>query len=571
MPRNTKTSRRPRLMRALTCVTAALAFVGLVAGVAFVLHNDMRPPRPPKNVIFMVSDGFGEAGLTLARLYKNTEMYPRPRDSRGQPAPMVPLYLDAFATGNSHTYSASSLVTDSAAGATAWACGLKTNNLYVGTDPFDQPCGTLMEAAKAKGLSTGVAVTSSVTDATPASFATHARRRKLQYSIAKQYCARRTADVILGGGRQFFQRQGLLGGANCSGLPYVYNASGLAAASSAPLLGLFAEDDLPWEIDRDKAAVPSLKEMALKAVHLLQEHSGGADAGRGFFLLVEGSKIDKAAHPNDVGSHLREILAYDEAVGAMLNFARLDGQTLVISVADHETGGLSLGRGTIVANPARPERMLEGPLHTRSLVAEAEGISDTAYSVHLGVLTNQTASAEAMTARALASVGNPDGAALAADPALRGRLVDALVGVLRTHAGLESLLEVERTFVREAVELFVTHRDAEGHDGEGFPARPLGSYGVRRALGSIVSARAKIGWSSFGHSGEDVKLHAYGVGSEHFHGAIENAEIGRRVARLLGVDLDAVTGGLGTPPMSALDRSGEWAAFVDWLPKTTST
>ena len=82
----------------------------------------------PKNVIFMVSDGFGEAGLTLARTYKNTVLAPQPVAASKQPAEHVPLYLDTFNVGSAHTYSADSLLTDSAAGATAWACGLKANN-----------------------------------------------------------------------------------------------------------------------------------------------------------------------------------------------------------------------------------------------------------------------------------------------------------------------------------------------------------------------------------------------------------------------------------------------------------
>ena len=557
------TSRRPCLMRALAFMASILSFILVVTCIAVVLHNDLKRPPPPKNIIFMVSDGFGEAGLTLARLYKNTALFPRPRIN-GQPAPMVPLNLDAFATGNSHTYSASSLVTDSAAGATAWSCAQKTDNLKVATTVFEQPCGTLMEAAKASGMSTGVAVTSSVTDATPASFATHARRRKLEYSIALQFCTNRTADVILGGGLHFFAQQGLVG--NCSGYPFVGNASALAAATSAPLLGLFADGDLPWEIDRDNATTPSLKAMALKAVELLTQRSARRGDGRGFFLVVEGSKIDKAAHPNDVGSHLREILAYDDAVGAMLNFAREDRQTLVLSTSDHETGGLSLGRGAIVGTPSAAEAaaLVEAPLHTRSLIAEAEGILDTEYGIKLEVLTNQTASTEAMANLALRAVGSPTGEELAANATARLALVGALELVLRTHGGVGLLTAVEKGFLRETVELYERHRDAQGHDGEEWPLRPLGLYDIVRALGSIVSARAKLGWSSFGHSAEDVKLHAYGSGAEYFHGALENAEIGRRIASLMGFDLQKTTASLGTPLIAAQDRAGGWAQYANW-------
>jgi alkaline phosphatase len=189
----------------------------------------------PKNVIFMVSDGFGEASLTLARTYKNTVLEPQPVAASKQPAEHVPLYLDTFNVGSAHTYSADSLLTDSAAGATAWACGLKANNgqvhvssrqiasspgllltrrackcsprrlrscLQIAVTPLERPCATLMEAAKAKGMRTGLVVTSSLTDATPAAFSSHVRHRGLEHSIALQHATDRTADVLLGGGRR---------------------------------------------------------------------------------------------------------------------------------------------------------------------------------------------------------------------------------------------------------------------------------------------------------------------------------------------------------------------------------
>jgi alkaline phosphatase len=156
----------------------------------------------PKNVIFMVSDGFGEAGLTLARTYKNTVLAPQPVAASKQPAEHVPLYLDTFNVGSAHTYSADSLLTDSAAGATAWACGLKANNYQIAVTPLERPCATLMEAAKAKGMRTGLVVTSSLTDATPAAFSSHVRHRGLEHSIALQHAIDRTADVLLGGGRR---------------------------------------------------------------------------------------------------------------------------------------------------------------------------------------------------------------------------------------------------------------------------------------------------------------------------------------------------------------------------------
>ena len=138
------TSRRPCLMRALAFMASILSFILVVTCIAVVLHNDLKRPPPPKNIIFMVSDGFGEAGLTLARLYKNTALFPRPRIN-GQPAPMVPLNLDAFAD-SSHRVFVSSLVTDSRR-AQRRGRARRRRTISRRNDRL-RATGTLMEAAK---------------------------------------------------------------------------------------------------------------------------------------------------------------------------------------------------------------------------------------------------------------------------------------------------------------------------------------------------------------------------------------------------------------------------------------
>ena len=336
-------------------------------------------------------------------------------------------------------------------------------------------------------------------------------------------------------------------------MPFVNDSAALRAANSLPLLGLFAEHHLPWEIDRTHTAelasrVPSLAEMARKAVELLS----GREDGQGFFLPVEGSKIDKAAHPNDAASCLHEVLAYDDAVGAMLEFAAADGQTLVVSTSDHETGGLALGRQPFIRTPSA--NIPEAPMRTRSLIGESEGAIDREYSLHPHTLAAQRASTEAMTDAARRAVGSPTDAALAADATLRTALVDALTDVLRVSAGIHPLHSFERAFVVTAVELL----------GNG--THPLGSYGVRRALGSIISARAKIGWSTFGHTGADVLLHAVGPGSDRFRGPMENSAIGANLADMMGFNLARHTAQLGTPLIAEYDRVSPANAPYAWWP-----
>ena len=293
-----------------------------------------QSPRP-KNLILMIADGCGPASITMARDYARAVLG---RDE---------LALDAIQTGAVRTGSASSRVTDSAAGATAYACGVKTYNGAIAVDTAGRPLATLLEAAKARGMATGLVATSRITHATPAAFAAHVPQRAMESEIAAQMLAQRV-DVLLGGGWSYFlppaeggRRQdgrNLLREAEAMGYQVVRTAADFRRGVRRPVLGLFDPDHLPYEIDRNPEEVPSLVEMTRAALELLAEDPDG------FFLMVEGSRIDHAGHANDAAAHVREVLAYDEAVAVVLEFARRDGQTLVVSVADHETGGLSLGR-----------------------------------------------------------------------------------------------------------------------------------------------------------------------------------------------------------------------------------
>ena len=441
-----------------------------------------------------------------------------------------------------------------------------------------------------------------MTDATPASFAAHARLRWLHRTIALQYARRRVVDVMLGGGAGYFRQVALPPPWELPATRFVNTTAGLAAVQastdSLPLLGLFAEHDLPWEIDRVPLEVPSLRQMASRAVELLQAKASGQGEGqgeKGFFLLVEGSLIDKAAHANDLAAHVREIIAYDEAVGAMLAFAREDGETLVISTSDHETGGLALGRDPVVRQPSAAFGP-EAPLRTHSLMGEAEGVVDTAYAYHPEVLRNQTISADAMARAALLSAGvvadpcggegdpcsssststststgnsNSSGGAstasataaalsLATDSQRRAALVTALVSQLRSAGGLSEVQGFEVHFLENAVDLFAAAGARYALWGEG--------SSLYRALGTIMSSRAKVGWSTFSHSGVDVPLFSFGPGSDRFRGSLDNAEIGVRLAALMRLDLPAATAAVGTPLVAAEDLVGEQAAYAQWVP-----
>ncbi len=311
-------------------------------------------PERPRNLIVMIADGFGPASATLARGVKG-----------------APLTLDGILRGAVSTAATSSRVTDSAAAGTALASGIKTYNGAIGVDTLRRPVGTLFEAAEAEGMATGLVATSRITHATPAAFVAHVAARGEEEEIAAQLVAS-GVDVVFGGGRRFFVPEDEGGsrtdGRNLldeSGATLIADPSALEAAERTPVLGLFARDHLDYEVDR--TAQPSLAAMTRRALDLLRGNE------RGFVLMVEGSRIDHAAHSNDPGGHARDILAYDEAVRVALDFARADGQTLVVSTADHETGGMTLGRDGIYDwNPAYLARVRASADRMGRLIADGE-------------------------------------------------------------------------------------------------------------------------------------------------------------------------------------------------------
>ncbi|MFP8488235.1 alkaline phosphatase [Gracilimonas sp. Q87] len=278
-----------------------------------------------KNVIFLIGDGTGLAQIASGQI--------------AIAGPDGLLHMQTMpVTGIVKTHSSDNLITDSAAGATAFSCGLKTYNGAIGVNPELTPCKTILELAEDKGLSTGLISTSSITHATPASFASHVIQRSMQEEIAEDFL-HSGVEVFLGGGVKWFNENqrsdslDLIGKFREEGYEILLNDNELTTSSSDKLLGLFATDGL----EREKGE-PSSKAMVSKALQVLNKNE------KGFFLMVEGSQIDWAGHGNSVEYLKREIQDFDEAVKAVLDFAQEDGETLVVLTADHETGGMTMQR-----------------------------------------------------------------------------------------------------------------------------------------------------------------------------------------------------------------------------------
>jgi len=294
----------------------------------------LLPDARVKNIILYIGDGMGIAEITTARLSKTGV-------SGRLTMEKMPV------TGLEYTQSSDNLITDSAAGATALATGFKTNNGMISVSPTGRRLETILEAAQNKGMRTGLVVTSEISHATPACFASHVKSRHDQDSIAVQLIAH-GVDVLLGGGKKYFlpvTRVGsgrkdsldLIAVARRDGYRFVETAEQLRAVSAGKILGLFAMGGMTT-----RAPEPSLQTMTEKALQLLAQ-----DNQEGFFLMVEGSQIDWAGHANDVEDNIYQTLQFDAALESGIKFARKNGHTLIVVTADHETGEMSINGGTL--------------------------------------------------------------------------------------------------------------------------------------------------------------------------------------------------------------------------------
>lgn len=305
----------------------------------------------PKSAILFIGDGMGVAQTTAARIYQKNA-----RDGK--------LALDTFKqVALVRTYSANTMVTDSAASGTAMASGHKTDTLMIGQSPD----GTLLESvlvkAKASGRSVGIVTTTSVTHATPATFYAHAANRYNEPPLATQLIEYGEVDVVLGGGRRFFMPKGikdpesgsgsgrkddrdLISEAKANGYTYIARTSELesvvadvkAGKDVGKILGLFSPGMMAYELDRPKDlwGEPSLEEMTRLAISILNKNP------KGYFLLVEGGRIDHASHANLAKHAVNETLEFDRSIQAGLDLTNDAAETLIVVTADHETGGFAI-------------------------------------------------------------------------------------------------------------------------------------------------------------------------------------------------------------------------------------
>lgn len=453
----------------------------------FVFTSITYPQEKVKNLILMIPDGTSSSILSLARWYRFGVCA----------ADNCRLAIDPHICGLVSTFNSDSPIGDSAPTGSTYATGYLSNTGFVATYPVSSgknkdltdvdplrayhPLFTLLEAAKFQGKSTGLVMTSEFTHATPADFSAHTFDRDNEEEIAVQI-VHNHLNVLLGGGLQFLdpsrRKDGLdllnvLRSRNYKLATTVGQFEALMPSDTL-VYGLFAENDLPYDLDRDPEQVPSLAEMTKKAIKLL---SGNPD---GFFLMVEGSKIDWAAHLNDPVGVITEYLAFDDAVKEAMAFANRDGYTAVVVIPDHGNGGISLGNSR----------------------------SDKTYDILPINDLIQPLQACKMTAEGIA------------------RLINEEPG------SIEDIFSVNAGIILSGDEMKQLTGSRNSTD----------KYLLPQTVAGIINKSSYVGFTTHGHTGEDVMLAVYHPGNYRPVGRIKNTHLNAYMTEILDApDLDSLT------------------------------
>ena len=279
-----------------------------------------KKPVKPKNIIFLIGDGMGTAQIYAALTTRKDN-----------------LNIAKFRVVGFHkSYSANNYITDSAAGATAFSTGSKTNNGYLAMDTNRKILPTILELAEEKGLSTGLVTTCAITHATPAAFIAHESGRNKYDDIAKWFL-KTDVDVFIGGGRKYFEnredKRNLSDSLRKNNYQVVYNQDELQAISNGKIAGLLYADHPPAML---AGRGRMLEKSSVKAISVLEKNK------KGYFMMIESSQIDWACHNNAEDTLISEMIDFDNVVGMVLEYAKKNGETLVVITGDHETGGYTL-------------------------------------------------------------------------------------------------------------------------------------------------------------------------------------------------------------------------------------
>ncbi len=486
MPSSSPLSRREIIELGLAAGAIAATPAALRAGDEPAARADAATPpgaanpERPRNIVFMVSDGMSLGVPTLTEAFA--------RQTRGNGTTWQRLLTDpATAVGFFDMQSLNSLVTDSSAASSSWGSGVRIFNGAVNMLPDGRKLTTVAELAQGAGRRVGLVTTTTITHATPAGFAACQADRDSEAEIAPQYLNR--VDVALGGGAAFFDprrrsdKRDLRGEFEAAGYAVWQKRDELLSAARPPrVLGVFDAGHLPMSVDRAQSAelqqrVPTLAEMSRRALELL---AGGP---QGFLLQIEGGRVDHAAHNNDAGAIFREQLDFDDAIAAVLDWARPRGDTLVVITTDH--GNSNPGLNGTGGNYRSTNECF-------ARVAAA------------------TASTEELLRRGQAALHGAKGG------------VDAVSELIRDALGVE-LSRGEAEYLTRALagdaggEIFKQH------------AKPAG------ALGRVLGNHNGIGWTGTSHTADWAPILAVGPAKSRFAGILANTVAFEHMIELMGV------------------------------------
>jgi len=461
-----------------------------------------------KNVILMIPDGCSLATISTARWY---QWMVDPEKEH--------LSIDPYISGTVRTTCSNSPIGDSAPTTSTFMTGYLGRAGWVSTYPTPDPEGdiypvdgaksyqplmTLLEASKVIGRSTGIVCTAYFPHATPADCSAHWYDRQ-NYSMIASQQAHNLLNVVISGGVNYLsaESENYL---TSSGWDVIKDdVNRMRSCENKNMWALFCPEDMPYEIDRDKDRYPSLAEMTKVALNKLSQNP------KGFFLMVEGSKIDFAAHNNDPGSMFTEFLAFDEACHEAIEFAKADGNTAVVMLSDHGNSGLSFGRRDLSNYARTPTKKI------------------------LSNIQNFRASCEEMAKKVNAVP------------------FEEVQGVFKEWLGFE--LTNEELDVLKNVDEYSKSpltKEQKKHTSTKFYKSSLA-----RTIAQFMTERTGLAYTTNGHTGEDVILMSYHPNPQfRATGELTNIEINHYLCSLIGLThdmLDQLTSQFFAPHKEVLD------------------
>ncbi|MHB8076500.1 alkaline phosphatase [Desulfosporosinus fructosivorans] len=474
---------------------------------------------PAKYVFYFIGDGMGLTQINSAEIYLGST------SKKASSEPTKLNFSQFHSQGMSTTYAADSFIPDSASAGTALASGYKTNDGVVNMDPAKQvKYKSIAEMAKEKGMKVGVVSSVSIDHATPAVFYAHQPSRNNYYEIGIEL-ANSNFDYFGGGG--FLSPKGKDGKqpdvlelaqtkgykiANTQESIEKLNAQSGKVIAISPVLD--SSKALTFEVNRKGDL--SLADFTRKGIEVL-------DNEKGFFMMVEGGKIDWAGHANDAAANIKDTLALQDAVEEAIKFYNKHPKdTAIIVTADHETGGMTIGfSGTKyqtffdkVSNQkiSYDEFTLKVAEYKKNHTTETTKLEDLLPLVQtdFGLTILEPKAKEELTAKAKA--GDKDAA--------------KTLGMVLEESEVNSLKQA----------LALSMKDAKERPTDQQTYLLYGGYDpFTMTLNHIINSKAGIGWTSYSHTGVAVPVFAKGSGEDLFEGYYDDTDLPKKIMSILGI------------------------------------